>query len=47
MKKFYALAISTLFTGFAFAQKTFTEPVKVVPGHSNDINQVTVSSRGG
>jgi WD40 repeat protein len=46
MKKLSALSLSLLVGCFAFAQKTFTEPKRIVEGHTNDVNQVTVSSKG-
>lgn len=46
MKKLYALSACFLFAAMAFAQKTFTEPKMIVPGHSNDVSQVTVSAKG-
>lgn len=46
MKKLQALSAGLLLSSFVFAQKSFTDPKAIVPGHSNDVTQVTVSSKG-
>jgi WD40 repeat protein len=46
MKKLYALSTGLLLSSVLFAQKSFTEPKMIVPGHTNDVTQVAVSSKG-
>lgn len=46
MKKSYALFAGLLITGFAYAQNKYTEPVKILNGHTNDVNLVTLTAKG-
>lgn len=46
MKKSYALFAGLLITGFVYAQKKYTEPAKILNGHTNDVNLVTLTAKG-
>jgi WD40 repeat protein len=44
MKRFYTLTTSLLLSLSLFAQKTYTEPKLILPGHTNDIDALAVST---
>jgi WD40 repeat protein len=46
MIKHCLLSASILFSVYTQAQKTFVEPSRIVPGHTNDVNLVTQTLRG-
>lgn len=46
MIKHYLFTASILFSVYTQAQKTITEPKRIIPGHTNDVNLVTQTYKG-